>query len=71
MKQRVLVTNGGLGTDNQLVIRYNINSWQGMRQVIYWTTWLAAKTGKDTWAQTWPEGTFNEKSGRVLIRITR
>ena len=70
MKTRILITNGDLGTDNQIVVRYNIGSWQGMRKVIDWTTYLAAKTGKNTWAEVWPEGTFNERN-KVLIRITR
>ena len=70
MKTRILITNGGLGTDNNLVVYYNANSWQGMRQVIHWVTYLVAKTGKDSWAEVWPEGTFNERN-KILMRVTR
>ena len=69
MKIRVLITNGGLGTDNQLVFRYDIHSWQGMKQVNYWTNYLAEKTGKDAWAEIWQEGSF-EDSNKVIARVT-
>ena len=70
MKTRILITNGDLGTDNNFVVYYNVNSWQGMRQVIHWTTYLSAKTGKEAWAEVWPEYTFNENN-RVISRVTR
>jgi len=47
----ILITNGGLGTDNQRIVRYNVNSPQGMAKVRYYTNQLAQQLGKPAWAE--------------------
>lgn len=49
---KLLVTNGGLGTDNQRIVNYDIGSWQGrnaMRKVV---DEHAKRTGKTSHAET-------------------
>jgi len=48
---KLLITNGGLGTDNQRIVRYNVNSPQGMAKVRHYTNQLAQQLGKPAWAE--------------------
>lgn len=60
----LLITNGGLGTDNQKIVRYNISSPQGMAKVRYWTNYHAKRLNKPAWAEIF---TYGDKA-RVIYK---
>lgn len=46
MKTRIVITNGDLGTDNNLFFEYDIHTWQGKRRIQFWAELLATRSGK-------------------------
>jgi hypothetical protein len=62
----VLITTGGVGTDENKLARHNINSPQGMRAVARKVEDLSAQTGKPAWAETRGD---SEKAGRLEPRV--
>lgn len=51
-RTRILFTNGELGTSDNYIAEYNINSHQGMAAVRKNVEAHSARTGKPAWAET-------------------
>jgi hypothetical protein len=51
MRRKIYITNGGLGTFNTRIVRYDLGSWQGRRALRLSLRLLANETNKPTWAE--------------------
>ena len=58
---KYLITNGGLGTDNQWIVRYSVHS-NGRRALIKTIQQMANMTGKESWATPWGRDELETKN---------
>lgn len=58
---KYLVTNGGLGTDNQFIVRYSVHP-NGRRALINAIQDHANRTGLESWATPWAQDELETKN---------
>jgi hypothetical protein len=64
------ITNGGLGTDNQIIRRHNLTSNQGRAAMRRAVDAHAERTGKTSWAYT-ESRPYNESSQKIIYKKKR
>ena len=65
-KRRIMITNGGLGTDNSWFGEWADGTPQGMAAIRRAVISHQEKTGKDSWAET---RTDDDKLGNTTPRV--
>jgi hypothetical protein len=66
-RQRYYITNGGLGTDNQIIRNHDLGSRQGRAAMRRAVDAHAERTGKSSWAYTELKP-YNEETQKVQYK---
>jgi len=66
-RTKYYITNGGLGTDNQIIRRHNLTSNQGRAAMRRAVDAHAERTGKTSWAYT-ESRPYDESSQKIKYK---